>query len=76
MVTIRKVGRREFLQRTGLVGGGLVLGVALLDATDARDALASGDLGFEDLTARRLGSFLGKTTSVLYHHWGDRKSVV
>lgn len=36
-----------------------------------RDALASGELGFEDLTARRLGSFLGKTTSVLYHHWGS-----
>ncbi|MEM6792261.1 MAG: TetR-like C-terminal domain-containing protein [Myxococcota bacterium] len=36
-----------------------------------RDALASGELGFEDLTARRLGGFLGKTTSVLYHHWGS-----
>jgi len=36
-----------------------------------RDALGSGELGFDDLTARRLGSFLGKTTSVLYHHWGS-----
>jgi len=36
-----------------------------------RDALASGDLAETDLTARRVGAFLGKTTSVLYHHWGS-----
>lgn len=35
------------------------------------DALASGAIGAEELTARQLGTFLGKTTSVLYHHWGS-----
>jgi AcrR family transcriptional regulator len=35
------------------------------------DALASGKLGTADLSARQLGAFLGKTTSVLYHHWGS-----
>jgi AcrR family transcriptional regulator len=35
------------------------------------DALAEGAIGNEDLTARQLGTFLGKTTSVLYHHWGS-----
>jgi AcrR family transcriptional regulator len=35
------------------------------------DALAEGALGPDDLTARQLGTFLGKTTSVLYHHWGS-----
>lgn len=34
------------------------------------DALASGKLVAKDLTARRLSAFVGKTTSVLYHHWG------
>jgi AcrR family transcriptional regulator len=34
-------------------------------------ALARGKLGTADLTARQLGTFLGKTTSVLYHHWGS-----
>ena len=36
-----------------------------------KEALRSGELGHDDLTARKLGSFLGKTTSVLYHHWGS-----
>jgi AcrR family transcriptional regulator len=36
-----------------------------------RDALISGKLGAEDLSARGLGKFLGKTSSVLYHHWGS-----
>ena len=35
------------------------------------DALAAGELEPHELTARRLGAFLGKTTSVLYHHWGS-----
>lgn len=35
------------------------------------DAIVRGDLRSEDLTARRLGAFLGKTTSVLYHHYGS-----
>ena len=34
-------------------------------------ALKRGDLKVEQLTARSLGAFLGKTTSVLYHHWGS-----
>ncbi|MEM9067276.1 MAG: TetR-like C-terminal domain-containing protein [Myxococcota bacterium] len=34
-------------------------------------ALADGRLSAADLTARRLGEFLGKTTSVLYHRWGS-----
>jgi hypothetical protein len=34
-------------------------------------AIEAGELGQDDLTARRLGAFLGKTTSVLYHHWGS-----
>lgn len=34
------------------------------------DALVSGKLDAKDLTARRLSAFAGKTTSVLYHHWG------
>ena len=41
MVAIRKIGRREFLQRTGMVTGGLVLGVALLDTVDGNDAVAT-----------------------------------
>jgi AcrR family transcriptional regulator len=39
--------------------------------TRVRDALASGQLGAADLTARQLGGFLGKTSSVLYHHYGS-----
>ncbi|MBW2461843.1 MAG: WHG domain-containing protein [Deltaproteobacteria bacterium] len=35
------------------------------------DALLDGTLGAPDLTARRLGAHLGKTTSVLYHQWGS-----
>jgi len=35
------------------------------------DALLDGTLGAPDLTARRLSAHLGKTTSVLYHHWGS-----
>ena len=34
------------------------------------EALTKGKLGAKDLTARRLSAFAGKTTSVLYHHWG------
>lgn len=34
-------------------------------------ALARGRLRAEGLTARELGAFVGKTTSVLYHHWGS-----
>jgi len=36
-----------------------------------RDDLAAGRLRADDLTARRIGAHLGKTTSVLYHHWGS-----
>jgi AcrR family transcriptional regulator len=36
-----------------------------------RDALVAGKLSAADLTARRLGALLGKTTSVLYHHYGS-----
>ena len=36
-----------------------------------RDALQTGELGAADLTARTLGRYLGKTTSVLYHHFGS-----
>lgn len=36
-----------------------------------RDALASGRLRETDLTARGLGRFLGKTSSVLYRRWGS-----
>lgn len=36
-----------------------------------KQALQSGELTAEELTARRLGELLGKTTSVLYHHWGS-----
>jgi AcrR family transcriptional regulator len=49
---------------------------ALPPATEAqvlhiRDALASGELGESDLTARKLGAALGKTTGAVYHHWGS-----
>src|SRR5687768_14212504 len=40
-------------------------------AEQVLDAIMSGDLAEEDLTARRLGALLGKTTSVLYHHYGS-----
>jgi AcrR family transcriptional regulator len=36
-----------------------------------RDALLSGRLGLDDLTARRIGALAGKTTGLLYHHWGS-----
>jgi len=36
-----------------------------------REGLASGELTAADLTARKLAAFLGRTTSVLYHHWGS-----
>src|SRR4051794_25353715 len=46
------------------------------DALDAaalrvRKALESGELRASDLTARQLATFLGQTTSILYHHWGS-----
>ncbi len=34
-------------------------------------ALAGGDLGIADLTARQLGEFVGKTSSVLYRRYGS-----
>jgi AcrR family transcriptional regulator len=34
-------------------------------------ALSRGRLRLDQLTARGLGSFLGKTTSVVYHHFGS-----
>ncbi len=34
-------------------------------------ALLAGELSDEDLSARRIGKLLGKTTSVLYHHFGS-----
>ncbi len=40
-------------------------------ARRVRDALLEGELELADLTARQLGAFLGKTTSVLYHHFGS-----
>ena len=36
-----------------------------------RDALAAGELGPDDLSARKLAEFFGQTTSLLYHHWGS-----
>ncbi len=36
-----------------------------------RAALSSGELAPEDLTARQLGAFLGKTTGHVYHRWGS-----
>ena len=35
------------------------------------DALKCGELTVTELSARKLGKFLGKTTSVIYHHWGS-----
>jgi AcrR family transcriptional regulator len=40
-------------------------------ATRVRRALEQGELRASDLTARQLATFLGQTTSVLYHHWGS-----
>lgn len=34
-------------------------------------ALARGEIATDRLTARHLGEHLGKTSSVLYHHWGS-----
>jgi hypothetical protein len=39
-------------------------------ATKLADALTAGTIGLQDLSARKVGRFLGKTTSVIYHHWG------
>jgi AcrR family transcriptional regulator len=36
-----------------------------------RHAIVEGTLTSEELTARRICAELGKTTSVLYHHWGS-----
>lgn len=36
-----------------------------------REGLAEGDLTYGALTARAVGEFLGKTTSVIYSHWGS-----
>lgn len=42
------------------------------DAVDRiRHAIENGTLSSPDLTARRICAELGKTTSVLYHHWGS-----
>lgn len=35
------------------------------------DALASGALSPETLGARRIATLLGRTTGLLYHHWGS-----
>ena len=43
-----------------------------MDATEqVLDAIMRGELTETDLTTRRLGAFLGKTTSVLYHRYGS-----
>lgn len=34
-------------------------------------ALASGQLTAEDLSTRKLGAFLGRTTGAVYHRWGS-----
>lgn len=34
-------------------------------------ALAKGRLSVDSITARDLAKFVGKTTSLLYHHWGS-----
>jgi AcrR family transcriptional regulator len=34
-------------------------------------ALVAGEFGEADLSARRIASFLGKTTGAIYHHWGS-----
>lgn len=35
------------------------------------DGLVTGRLGIDDLSARGLGAFVGKTTGHVYHHWGS-----
>lgn len=35
------------------------------------DGLVAGKLGLDDLSARGLGAFVGKTTGHVYHHWGS-----
>lgn len=42
-----------------------------MDAVErVRAALQNGELAWADLTARKLGKLLGRTTSVLYRNWG------
>lgn len=41
------------------------------DVARVAEALASGELGTAELTARKLGAFLGGTTSRVYHHHGS-----
>src|SRR5262245_58792825 len=49
-----------------------VMSVEPKDAVDrVRDALIAGRLSSADLTTRRLGALFGKTTSVVYHHYGS-----
>src|SRR5690349_8203338 len=36
-----------------------------------RDALLSRKLGLADLTARKVSALAGKTTGLVYHHWGS-----
>ena len=36
-----------------------------------RDAIAQGELDANDLTARKVAAFLGRSTSVVYHHYGN-----
>ncbi len=36
-----------------------------------RDALLRGRMSLDDLTTRRVGAMFGKTTSLLYHHYGS-----
>jgi AcrR family transcriptional regulator len=40
-------------------------------ADQVLDAIVRGELAERDLTARRLGALVGKTTSVLYHRYGS-----
>ncbi len=41
-----------------------------------RDAIIRGELTPAKLSARSLAAYLGKTTSVLYHHWGSVDGVL
>ncbi len=34
-------------------------------------ALMAGEIGVDDLSARRIATFLGKTTGAIYHRWGS-----
>ena len=44
----------------------------MTDAVDEiRGRIERGELAEADLTARGIAAALGKTTSVLYHHWGS-----